>query len=88
MQRFLSSRPFQRLFLHHFQIALQYRQGRTQLMANVGEKVTSGAFKLMHLRHIARHHQELFIGIRHDADLQMPPGIEHQMKRTGEITRF
>ena len=42
----------------------------------------------MHLRDISRHHQQLFVGIRHDANLQMPPGIEHQIERAREITRF
>ena len=57
-------------------------------MAHVGKKVTPRPFQLMHLRHITRHHQQLFVGIRHDANFQMPPGVEHQIERAREITRF
>ena len=57
-------------------------------MAHIGKKVTPRPFQLMHLRDISRHHQQLFVGIRHDANLQMPPGVEHQIERAREITRF
>lgn len=52
------------------------------------QKVAPRAFQLMHLRDITRHHQQLFVGIRHDANFEMPPGVEHQIERARKITRF
>ena len=88
VQRFFPRRPFQHLLLHHLEITLQYGERRAQLVADVGEKVAPRAFQLVHLRDIARHHQPLFIAIRHHANFQMTGIIEHQIKGLGEIAVF
>ncbi len=42
----------------------------------------------MHLGNVARHHQQLLIGIGHHANFQMPSGIEYQIDRSAKIARF
>ena len=81
VQGFFSGRPLQHLLLHHLQIALQHRQWGAQLMADVGEKVPPRPFQLMHLRHVARHHQPLLVAVGHHANFQMTGVIQHQIER-------
>ena len=88
VQGFFPRRPLQYLLLHHLQIALQHRQRGAQFMADVGEKVPPRPFQLMHLRHVARHHQPLLIGVRHHANFQMASVIQHQVEWLRKITLF
>ncbi len=88
MQRFLTRRPLKRLLLHHLQVALKHRQGRTQLVADVGKEVTSRALKLVHLGNVPRHHQPLPIAVGHHADFQMATVIELQIVRARKIPLF
>ena len=57
-------------------------------MADVGEKVSPRPFQLVHLRDIARHHQQLFIAIGHHANFKMTAVIQHQIERFGKIAVF
>ena len=57
-------------------------------MADVGKEITPRTFQLVHLRHVARHHQQLTVGIRHNADFQMATVIQHQMQRLEKIAFF
>ena len=81
VQGLFTGRPFQHLLLHHLQIALQHRQRGAQLMADVSEEVTPRPFQLMHLRHVARHHQPLLVAVGHHANFQMTGIIQHQIER-------
>jgi len=85
VQRFFTQRPFERLLVHHLQIALQHGQRRAQLMADVGEEIAPRAFELMHLRNVARHHQQLIFAVRHDAKLKVTAVIQHQMQWPVEL---
>ena len=42
----------------------------------------------MHLRDIARHHQQLFVAIGHHANFQMAAIIQHQIERLGKVAVF
>ena len=57
-------------------------------MADVSEKVSPRPFQLVHLRNIARNHQQLFIAVGHHANLQMATVIQYQVERFRKIPVF
>ncbi len=88
MQRLFPRRPGKGLLLHHLQVALQYRQWRAQLMTDVGKEVAPRPFQLVHLGHVTGDHQQLLLAVGHDADLQMPSVVQHQVERFREGLLF
>ena len=55
-------------------------------MTDVGKKVAAGALQLMHLGHVASHHQPLAFAVGHHTEFHVVLVIQHQRKRLIEIT--